>query len=637
MRSQALFFPDVAPVYGPHDLRPISDIEPHPSRPFDFDRALNKTFQFSVPEQAILLEKMVARESNVLAIMRCGSGKTWIAMMAAKLYSAGQKTLFILPHSGLHYDFHRRATEMGISCAAWKPNGAYNPDVLILYVAVEYLEFETFEAEIRTLIHRGDLAWIVVDEIHRGMTDIGFREIFQVLGKLLEFGIPIVGLSGTIPWNLVKYFFQVVGIDRWDIIRMSVARPNVVLKTIEVATAQNLIETVVEFAEDQLPAYKPEDRMMIFCQYSDQADKLALRFHTTAFSGRNRATNKDIFCKWIAGDCKVLVGTSLPGTGTDYAHVRDCINAGYPYTMFDLQQHQDRGGRDNQSYQSTTFYVSKSRPPGNTSTAVDLGQQAMVQWATSNRCLRIVPSLFFDGRSTTCILERGEYCGVCLDEARAQPPARPLRLPTTLPTSVSHPRLDLAAYQSARKPSLTHSLPTGFKPTPSPPKKHGQLLQTPPGPRDIESPSTPKPFPSSGFGTLTAPPPGSRGSGRNHRAFPPIDRTPSLRGSWQPPPTLKGVHDDPFRVQPRPEISEAVVTGAYRQPPALEQPPPRQHAQERGGGYGHLALMYNYSSASPTLLMLHPGATQSLPGRPSSPGGCLVSYNLPLRVWAVLY
>lgn len=145
LQSQALYWPPPPHSYADHALPPISSIQPHPSRVLQLRKALGAQEDFWFPEQAIFLERMIQGRGNHLIIMQCCTGKTRFAMIYALIYAASRVTVFILPHSGLHEDFRRRSREMGLTASKWEPNDAFNPDVQMLFVAVEHTDFDSFQ------------------------------------------------------------------------------------------------------------------------------------------------------------------------------------------------------------------------------------------------------------------------------------------------------------------------------------------------------------------------------------------------------------------------------------------------------------------------------------------------------------
>jgi hypothetical protein len=99
---------------------------------------------FKCPEQAALLELMIRREQSVLAVLGTGTGKTMIVLLQAKLQQE-LTTIIVLPLSSLHDDLKRRCHDLGVSYSRWQPLGKFNPNVNLISVSIEHLEFQDFQ------------------------------------------------------------------------------------------------------------------------------------------------------------------------------------------------------------------------------------------------------------------------------------------------------------------------------------------------------------------------------------------------------------------------------------------------------------------------------------------------------------
>ncbi|KAF8963704.1 hypothetical protein BDZ97DRAFT_1919490 [Flammula alnicola] len=175
----AAYFPKPRPPLDDNILRAISDVSVHPSRLKDLRVFLKSpTADFSCAEQGVLLELMIQGKQSILGILGTGTGKTTVVMMHAKMYGKGRVTVIILPLSGLHADLERRAHAFSVSLSRWVPSGKFNPDVNIVYVSIEHLGFDGFQSYLKNLELTGRLHIIVFDEIHKVMTDQGYRDSF---------------------------------------------------------------------------------------------------------------------------------------------------------------------------------------------------------------------------------------------------------------------------------------------------------------------------------------------------------------------------------------------------------------------------------------------------------------------------
>ncbi|KAJ7082561.1 hypothetical protein C8R44DRAFT_894729 [Mycena epipterygia] len=472
--SQALYWPKPIPAYAPHELRELCDIQPHPSRATQISGALHcDNFIFSCWQQQVLLEKMLARTTNILAILRCGSGKTFLTFLAAKVYNAGRTTIVILPHSGLHSDFVRRADELQITCSKWDSRGNFDPNAKIIWAAVEHLEFDAFDAFLSQLALAQRIDRIAFDEVHKVLTDAHYRKVFLKFGILGKYGAPILAGSGTIPPHLMPQFFKASGIDAWDIVRMSISRPNIILSVKLCDNKDDLQRKLINFVHSKTAQYDEYDRLMIFCQRVQQAIDIATLFGTEAYYSGNEE-NDNTLEGWRRGDFNIIVSSSLLGSGTDYAWVRNVINVGFPFTAFDLQQQFDRAGRDGECAEATTFVLRAEKVPHANEREVDLGEDVMYEWAHSDDCRRIMPSLYFDGVPTTCTtLNAAVFCDNCLAKRTRSAPEIPLQMPvSTFPNA--------RALREQSPPRLTRPLPTHPRRHPAgpaaPTSKHSTII-----------------------------------------------------------------------------------------------------------------------------------------------------------------
>jgi superfamily II DNA helicase RecQ len=129
----SVYWPPPPAAYHPSSLRPASSVMIHGSRVAALRRFLrNDRARFRCPEQGELIEKMQARRQHVLAILACDFGKTTMIMLQAKTFDSNLITVVVLPLSGLHSDFHRRAAEHGVPIWQWNPEGNVNDAVSII-------------------------------------------------------------------------------------------------------------------------------------------------------------------------------------------------------------------------------------------------------------------------------------------------------------------------------------------------------------------------------------------------------------------------------------------------------------------------------------------------------------------------
>lgn len=137
------YFP--APLPPQTSLHRVSDIEVHPSRLIHLRTFLNdEKAEWSCPEQALFVERLVLGQDNILAILGTGFGKTTMIMFIAKMFAQAKIILVIMPLVALHEDLHQRARQYGLSASRWKNGGKFNPNVNIITAAIEDLLNDSF-------------------------------------------------------------------------------------------------------------------------------------------------------------------------------------------------------------------------------------------------------------------------------------------------------------------------------------------------------------------------------------------------------------------------------------------------------------------------------------------------------------
>ncbi|KAJ6530712.1 P-loop containing nucleoside triphosphate hydrolase protein [Mycena capillaripes] len=503
IQTAATYYPRPIPQYAPHELRELGDIQPHPSRPREITEFLGgDPFQFQCRQQALFFEKLIARKSNLLVMLRCGMGKTFLALLAAQMYGKHRTTIYILPHSGLHLDFVRRATEMGLTLSKWEPKGQFNRNAQVIWCAVEHMDFEDFKAELVGMGGVDRLDRIVFDEAHKVTTDAHYREIFSKFCTLTEYGAQTR-----------------TGILKWDIIRTRISRPNICIKVQVEANDAALLKALVNFVNDRCSSYHPEDRLMIFTRSVADAEKLAAEFNTKPYHAKQKPEiNQKLYNDWILGKLIVQVSTSLLGTGLSCSGVRDVVMFHFPFSFFDLQQQMD--------HEKVLFKNQENRIP--------LGQQEMEEWGhRGDRCRRIGPSLYFDGVAQVCsmVIEPNvetSLCDFCDAESRRPAPLTPVSMPES---SIPEARATVPVARPTRKdPQPTNSRP---KSTPvQQPASGSRHSSTAPSDFAIPAPISRgvKVAPPSGLGATSTP--------LSSQSFPSSSRvveTPSFPSSPDPP------------------------------------------------------------------------------------------------------
>ncbi|KAF8160065.1 P-loop containing nucleoside triphosphate hydrolase protein [Crassisporium funariophilum] len=417
----AKFWPKPPRPLDDNNLRPVSDIAPHPSRLQALCQFLrNPNAQFSCPEQAILLELMCQGKESVLGLLGTGKGKTMAILLYTYMYGHKGQMVVVLPLSSLHDDFARRAGERGIRTARWVPSRSHDQAASIIYVAVEYLGSKSFQADLMNLQHIGRLNLLVFDEIHLLLTESSYRDAFLQFWVLNLVNTPIIALDGSMPPSCMDEFSSLTNMS-WRVIRTPSNRPELGYEI-----RRPLGDIVTEIARDiplLISQYRPEDRLMVFCRTHDDVEKLGALLGLQPFTSRTRDTNEGTMKEWLEGKQKVMISTSILGCGLDYPSVRHVLHAGISYNMISQHQAESRGGRDGLPAMAITYVPAHHRPPRHPSGKYGLTE--LQEWAAEEkRCLRISRSLYLDGVAVTCsLLPSCTLCAVCRSQLDDVAPA----------------------------------------------------------------------------------------------------------------------------------------------------------------------------------------------------------------------
>ncbi|KAJ7435402.1 hypothetical protein FB451DRAFT_1379456 [Mycena latifolia] len=429
-----IHFPRPPPALLPHDLRPVSSVLVHPSR-------------VAALQQGELIEKLLSRKHHVLGILACDLSKTTILMLLAKEFETHLITLIILPLSGLHRDFQKRTVEYGIPVGRWAPDKTSNYSAKsLIYVSTELAIMDSFLAFAQGLQKRGNLARIVIDEIHIPLVSVSYRAPMAKLIRILGVNTPIVGLTGTLPHDLYPDLCLLTGIDSWNVIRMPSQRPNIMYCAV-IAPPAEYIKEAVNYVKNRVQtAYSKQDKAMIFCRTKAIAEDVAKMLGTKAYhAGLTDEQRRDIYDAWCTRTVPWIVCTSILGAGVN-EEVLDVVHIDVGHNLIDQVQEDYRAGRNNRPARAI-YFMPQGRKPLKADPGKPFGAELLVPWAmNTTECRRIVPSLFLDGQAVTCImLGNVQFCDNCQRALLCGAPAPP----NPIPTPISQRKSDTPAAAAA--------------------------------------------------------------------------------------------------------------------------------------------------------------------------------------------
>ncbi|KAJ7139363.1 hypothetical protein C8R44DRAFT_867510 [Mycena epipterygia] len=219
--QQAILHPTLPPVHSFHELCNVSNIHVHPHRHTQLRKITQRDdLDFVCVPQAIFFEKLATNKTNLFAILCCGLGKTWLTLAVLLILASGQQLVCLIPTSGLQADTILTASQLKLKVVWYQCSDAFDTEVDIVWAPIKILARDNFQTWVKQRVNAGQIWWVVLGEIHKFITDIGYRPIFCYLISLACFGVYFLGLSGTTPPPLLPILFAQSCITMWDILRM---------------------------------------------------------------------------------------------------------------------------------------------------------------------------------------------------------------------------------------------------------------------------------------------------------------------------------------------------------------------------------------------------------------------------------
>ena len=258
------------------------------------------------------------------------------------------------------------------------------------------------------------------------LTDSDYREAFLSTHTLNVHGTQIIGLTATLPPQLVEAFSHVTQ-NVWNVIRMPSNRREIALHIKVFDSEQDLLDDFIRTCKSCLASYGSKDRALVYCRSRADADMVAHMLGVLPFHAQ---TDDAGIVALRNGEQRILPATTALGVGFDYAHIRHVIHLNLPYNIFSYLQEIGRIARDGLPGHAIIF-CTKLLPKLHSDRTYDLGEQAMQDLVArrNQQCLRIIPSRFMDGVPVTCtLLEGAQLCDYCEDQYTRPAPSQPVAL-----------------------------------------------------------------------------------------------------------------------------------------------------------------------------------------------------------------
>jgi len=418
----------------------------------------NKDATWSSEEQKQGVQAVLGLETDVLAIMNTGSGKTMLALIPA-LLEPGQATVIVLPLKSLMTDYKRRLDDLNIPYEHFQGaktkqlSGSKN----LILVSADIARQPHWKHALATFDHQYmPVVRLFFDEGHFAITCSDFRTSLRNLFDLRSQPMQLVILSGSIPPSSEPAIRAAFGLTSNTIVlRSPTHRPE--LHLIIRPRLKNLSDMLVDvqkIIQSHSHHLQPMDRILIFVPFIADGEKLAEVLECEMYKGEmNDEAKNRVYFQWIEGIHRIMICTNAFGVGNDYRSVRIIIHAGTPLEMIGYIQEISRAGRDKRPATCYLIPCNKKVPQLSLNEIDHKGQQAIWDMTfASSGCLRSAITRFNDGgNGVTCKSDiSNQLCSRCAIQINLEKGmslvtdkfvaiSGPSKISTTLPNQTTKP------------------------------------------------------------------------------------------------------------------------------------------------------------------------------------------------------
>lgn len=376
----------------------------------------------------------IALEHDILAILRTGSGKTMIPIVASQL-EPDEVTVVVLPLKSLISDYQRRLKAMDIGYTLFQGQETTHltgkPNLIL--VSADMAKTDHWKQCIIQLNQRNPVVRFCFDEGHLTLSSANFRPALANAYDLRLFPMQLIVMSGTIPMISQATVIGIFGLlDDVKVLRMPTSRLEINYHLYSRFYSNKDIEDkVVALIQQHSPTLAPSDRVLIFVAFIEEGIELATRLDCGFYHGRQATHPKasstasltdgqrlQLYHRWIKGTepkDRIMVCTSAFGVGNDYPHVRLVIHAGTPIEMMGYTQESSRAGRDGEQAWAYILPYQQKAPVLQEGEIDHRGLQAAYNMIYGpGSCLRQAISAFNDVQGFDCFqLPNCQKCSHC--------------------------------------------------------------------------------------------------------------------------------------------------------------------------------------------------------------------------------
>ena len=382
----------------------------------------NPTATWTCKEQQLAMQAVLNLTSDVLALMRTGSGKTMLGVVPS-LVEKNKITGVVLPLKSLMADYIRKLDDMRVpyevfNSSSTKISGTKN----LVLVSVDMAQSSKWRQALAEVNERVTVARLVVDEGQLALTAEEYRDALKDPYELRQFPMQFVILSGSLQLISESTLLDSFGMAQsTTIIQTDTVCPELqyILEK-QQHSSKDIARRTWQIINHHKAQMQPRDRVLVFVPYIQEGKNLAQILGCKFYNGGEETTDEErqsAYNTWIQGTDKIMVCTAAFGAGNDYPHVRLVIHAGTPKEMIGCIQEKSRAGRDGQHAQCYFLPKSPGKLPEIPSDKIDhQGKTAIHQWLfpTTSICLRFGLTLFCDGKGISCHdNDSCQKCSVC--------------------------------------------------------------------------------------------------------------------------------------------------------------------------------------------------------------------------------
>lgn len=386
---------------------------------------------------------------QLILIAGTGHGKTMVYLVPASMPTAGT-TIVVLPLVVLRSQLRNTCERYRIPFRQWTAcDDVSSQAVNIVAVASENVCSPKFDIFVKTLIARGSLDRIVIDECHLLLTDTTFRAKLRDIGaRLRQYRAQTVWITATLPPSIEPTFIKQMNLEDPRVIRVDTNRANIEY-SVEEQVGNNAfpfwvsqrVQAIWQEMTSTHHGMNSSAKAIVFCRSVHDAGQMAsllgaALFHSAIENG-DETEKENIIQRWLhTPEHTYIVATSALGLGFDYDNVRLVVHFKQPHSIIDFHQQSGRAGRNKQQSKSVVFLASAEVKTLHTQVAeqhnweehwLDRDADALRQYLSNTQCLRGILSRHFNepGDRNNCFNDLQIKCGVCTSNNAGLPQTSP--------------------------------------------------------------------------------------------------------------------------------------------------------------------------------------------------------------------